>query len=125
MHTAGSVGILNVGAGDTKLSFNNNDPQETIRAARIVKDMIRHGYALLVQLPDGGYRRATDFDEGTAEYIIADYDPTVTDDEDDQHGKAQTTEPSKGASGITKKTTKRRVKAANASAVAVAKTAGG
>ncbi|MEO8391171.1 hypothetical protein [Polaromonas sp.] len=38
---AGSVGILNVGDGDTKLSFDPKNPAERIRAARIVRDMIR------------------------------------------------------------------------------------
>ncbi len=74
----GTVGILNVGAGDTKLTFDNTDPAETIRAARIVKDMLRRGYALLVEVERDGvkkFERALDFDENTCEYIIADYDP--------------------------------------------------
>lgn len=51
----GSVGILNVGAGDTKLIFDKNSPADCIRAARIVKDMLRRGYALLVEVeqPNG------------------------------------------------------------------------
>lgn len=76
---SGTVGILNVGAGDNKLVFDPNDPQGMIRAARIVKDMIRRGYALLVEIgkDDQGrpkYQRATDFDESKCEYIIADFD---------------------------------------------------
>lgn len=39
----GSVAILNVSAGDTKLTFDKSNPSETIRAARIVKDMLRRG----------------------------------------------------------------------------------
>lgn len=78
----GGVGILNVGAGDTKLVFDPSNPAECIRAARIVKDMLRRGYALLVATgtgPDGRptYQRAIDFNEATAEYIIADFDPLV------------------------------------------------
>lgn len=75
----GSLGILNVGAGDIKLSFDPANPSERIRAARIVTDMLRRGYALLVAVPDGDggtiYTRATDFDEATCEYLIADFDP--------------------------------------------------
>lgn len=44
----GVVGILNVGCGDTKLSFDPTNQAECIRAARIVTDMIRRGYALMV-----------------------------------------------------------------------------
>jgi hypothetical protein len=44
-----TVGILNVGTGDTKLVFDKDDPAECIRAARIVADMLRRGYALLVE----------------------------------------------------------------------------
>lgn len=76
---SGQVGILNVGAGDTKLTFDKSNPAECIRAARIVKDMLRRGYALLVETegPEGRklYRRVHEFDEATHEYIIADFDP--------------------------------------------------
>ena len=73
----GTVGILNVGAGDTKLSFDPKNPAERIRAARIVRDMLRRGYALLVEVAPGEYQRATDFDEARCEYIIADFDPVT------------------------------------------------
>jgi hypothetical protein len=76
----GEVGILNIGAGDTKLIFDPNNPQDSIRAARIVKDMLRRGYSLLVAVPGSDpvmYQRAYDFDENTCEYIIADMDPTA------------------------------------------------
>lgn len=75
---SGQVSILNVGSGDTKLSFDNKNPAETIRASRIVRDMLRRGYALLVETvqPDGTkvYQRALDFDETANEYIVADFD---------------------------------------------------
>ena len=73
--SAGTVSILSVGTGDTKLTFDKTNPAETIRAARIVKDMLRRGYALMVEWEEGGakkYRRATGFDETVNEYIIAD-----------------------------------------------------
>lgn len=71
----GTVGILNVGAGDTKLTFDKTNMAETIRAGQIVRDMLRRGYALLIEVDDGAggktHARAMDFDENTAEYIIA------------------------------------------------------
>lgn len=129
----GSVGILNVGAGDTKLTFDKNNPAEMIRAARIVRDMLRRGYALLVEVTgtDGAkaYRRAKDFDEATCEYIIADFDPVEAE-------KADAEEIENGASiggetGAESRPTTRkgrppgRVAASGVKAVAVARTAGG
>lgn len=82
----GSLGILNVGAGDTKLTFDKSNPAERIRSARIVTDMLRRGYALLIEEPPGSgtYVRATAFREDTCEYIIADLDPIVAAAEDAQ-----------------------------------------
>ena len=75
----GEIGILNVGAGDTKLTFDRNNPAECIRSARIVTDMLRRGYALLVEEPpgSGAYTRVQEFRAETCEYIIADFDPIV------------------------------------------------
>jgi hypothetical protein len=78
----GTVSILSCGEGHTKLSFDPDDEAERIRATRIVKDMLRRGYSLLVQVPgaEGAkptYQRVYDFKEDTCEYIIADLDPTI------------------------------------------------
>lgn len=122
----GEVGILNVGAGDTKLVFDPRKPAEVERASRIVKDMIRRGFALLIQIgeQDGEpiYRRARDFDETTAEYIIAG-DAGVTESEHDEKpaGAAGRSGKAKGAG----KARIRRIPAASTNAVAVARTAGG
>lgn len=141
--TAGTVGILNVGAGDTKLSFDPSNPAERIRAARIVKDMIRRGYSLLVEVgkeADGRpkYTRALDFKEDTCEYIIADFDPVTAAEEDlkeqqnDGHRQAEQQQPqSQAAASVgtppTQKRiyTKRTVDAGSTSTVAVAPIAGG
>lgn len=75
---AGEVAILNVGAGDIRLSFNPDDDAERVRAARIVKDMLRGGYALLVEVEKDGkkaFQRVKKFRDDTCEYVIADYDP--------------------------------------------------
>lgn len=128
----GGVGILNVGAGDTKLSFDKSNPAERIRAARIVKDMLRRGYALLVEVEVKGekqYIRAHDFDEDVCEYIIADFDPVIAAWEDvkepvgakvqEEAAAAPVREPAAKPGG------KRRVKAEESRAVAVGRTAGG
>lgn len=142
---SGEVGILNVGAGDTKLVFDPTNPQEMIRAARIVKDMIRRGYALLVEVknPKGPstFRRAYDFDEKTCEYIIADLDPVAAqkaDEEEAELDQAATTSSPSGSTpseetsgkggtkaGRRKSVATKRVHASTTRTVAVGRTAGG
>lgn len=136
----GSVGILNVGNGDTKLSFDPKNPQERIRAARIVKDMIRRGYALLVEVERNGvkkFERATDFREDTCEYIIADFDPVTAEkaDADEEavataaapggESGAETPPASNSRGGGRRKAPERAVDATRTRAVAVARSAGG
>lgn len=133
----GAVGILNVGAGDTKLSFDPANPAERIRAARIVRDMLRRGYALLIEVEVNGQKtttRALDFHEDVCEYVIADFDPVAAHDADQQEesthgqqdqaqaGDTQATDP--GAKPKLKPG-RRTVKAESTRAVAVARTAGG
>jgi hypothetical protein len=134
----GSVSILNVGAGGTKLTFDKSNPAEAIRAARIVKDMIRRGYALLVEV-DGVYRRAHDFVEDSQEYIIADFDPTSSQSLDDgppisQPEEFKSDQPStEEASGeaeappapAAKNGRRRTIPASSARVVAVGRSAGG
>lgn len=118
----GELGILNVGAGDTKLSFDPANPGEVQRAARIVTDMIRRGFAILVEVgrDDKGpmYRRALDFDPATAEYIIAG-DPATKEDID---VKEPASPPARSRKA---KASTARVPARSTNAVAVARTAGG
>ncbi len=133
----GIVGILNVGAGDTKIVFDKDSPQDRIRAARIVKDMIRRGYALLV---DSGkrdtndrpiYTRAYDFDEDKCEYIIADFDPIQAAKEDADGGTDEPTTASSASAPQSKEASlkqrgkRKRVPAESVNAVAVARSAGG
>lgn len=73
----GSLSCLNVAGGDVKITFDTGNIGETIRAKRIITDMLRRGYALLVEV-DGAYQRAIESDEKRGEYVIADYDPSTT-----------------------------------------------
>lgn len=132
--STGTVGILNVGAGDIKLSFDPNDPAECIRAARVVQDMLKRGFALLIETvqPDGTklYRRAREFDPATCEYIIADLDPVAAeraDREELEHEAKPAAEASVGTPAEKPKAgiKHRRVKASESRAVAVGRTAGG
>jgi hypothetical protein len=41
--------VLNVGHGDTKLSFDPKKPEERKHTARIVQDMLKLGYVIAVK----------------------------------------------------------------------------
>lgn len=131
----GTVGILNVGHGDTKLSFDPASPADCIRAARIVKDMLRRGYALLVEVvqPDGTkkFQRVYEFKDETYEYVIADLDPEVAAVADQQGaGDEQTAAASASADDTQGKPKRgrprlRNIPASGSRGVAIARTAGG
>lgn len=115
----GVVGILNVGAGDTTLSFDPKNLVERKRAALVVADMLRRGYALLVQVGKKNgeplYQRARGFDPKTCEYIVAGGPDEVID-----IGKgAQSEKLRRGRPPM------RRIKASKTRAVSVGRTAGG
>ena len=125
----GELSILNVGAGDVKISFDTANVAETIRASRIVRDMLRRGYALLVEVERDGekkFERALDFNENTGCYIVADFDPIT---EDQKHGEGKQTEagvPHLIAEAPAKPHSRRKqVPARSTRAVAIARSAGG
>jgi hypothetical protein len=75
---SGTLEVLNCGEGHLELKFKADDPVETARAARIVADMLRRGYALFVEGEGKKLTRVEQFDEKRGVYIIADGpDPTV------------------------------------------------
>jgi hypothetical protein len=117
---AGEIGILNVGAGDTKLSFDPKKPDEVKRASAIVADMLKRGFALLIEVgkDDKGplYRRALGFDAETAEYIIA----GAPADLEVPNVKGPAAPPRSR-----RKAAPTRVPATRTNAIAVARTAGG
>lgn len=121
------LGVLNVGAGDIKLSFDKNNMQERLRAARIVKDMLRRGSAILVEVDDGkggkAYQRVHDFDDEVCEYIIADY--AGGNEENGQSGTIETGETSAGKGRGGRRATLRRVPAEKTTGISVARSAGG
>lgn len=135
----GTVAVLNVGAGDTKLSFDKNNPAERIRAARVIADMLKRGYALLIEHPAGSgtYTRALDFDEDVCQYIIADFDPVTaeaadaaeavgeTDGKEQGQAEAGTPQATPPRTSARSKVIRKRVDAEGTKAVSVARIAGG
>lgn len=108
------LGILNVGAGDTSLSFDPANPAEVERAKQAIVDMLRLGYAIMVRVgeQDGEpiYRRAKGFDPATCEYLIVGAPEAGSD----------SAEPSPRRRSRTA-----RIAAASTEGVAVARSAGG
>jgi hypothetical protein len=138
----GTLGVLNVGAGDTKLTFDKDNPAECIRSGRIVADMLKRGYALLIEVPDGtggkSYTRVKEFREDVCSYIIADFDPIQVapageaDHAQNQQDKEAADRPTREAAGepATKPVVKRGPKtrsipASSVPGIAVARSAGG
>lgn len=133
----GQVSILNVGTGDTKLVFDKGNVAERIRAARIVTDMIRRGYVMLVEIERDGkkeYIRAKEFREDVCEWIIADFDPVVAQQVDEVEHEEQAETPQLGTEPAKPSITLKRrgrppgtksVKAEDAKVVAVPRRAGG
>lgn len=126
---AGQVGILNVGAGDTKLVFDKSDPDEMARSAAVVRDMIRRGFVLLIEVgrDEKGptYRRAHDFDAETAEYIIA--GPSMPEPAPPlpQTPEILLEQPPATPRRRARREAQTRIPASGTNAVAVARTAGG
>lgn len=129
MPNTGTIGILNVGAGDTKLTFDRNNPDDCARAARTVADMISRGYVILIEAGKDKksgeklYRRARAFDPATCEYIIAG-DVSVSTEEGEDHGQSETA-PKAARARTKQETGERRIHASRASGIAVPRQAGG
>lgn len=68
---AGTLSVLNVGAGDLKFSFDKSKPHEVARAKKTIADMLKRGYTLLVEV-GGVLHKAKGFDPDKEEYIILD-----------------------------------------------------
>jgi hypothetical protein len=115
--TAGMISILNVGAGDITVSFNQHDPAERERAVRMLKDMQTRGYAILVRLEDGTYTRALEIDTERGCYVIHDPGPSSA----PEPSPAVTPEPAPRRRGRPRKS----VPFENARAYGVARSAGG
>ena len=130
------IGILNVGTGDTKITFDPNNPAEMARSARIVEDMLRRGYALLVEVERNGekaFERVREFRPESCEYIIADFDSeaaAVADAAEAENvvegeGEATPAATAPRARRTYKTRATRAIPASGARGVAVARSAGG
>lgn len=70
----GVLSVMNVGAGDLTVHFDPRFPDEVKRARKMVEDMLRAGYALVVREEDGTHSPVQEFDPETCTYVVADMD---------------------------------------------------
>lgn len=116
----GSLSCLSVADGDITIKFDTQNASEAIRAKRIITDMLKRGYALLIKMADGSYVRAVKFNEKQGEYIIADFDPSETNEKIETEKITSQTSPT-----LKKKRGRKAIPMQKADAVAVAPSAGG
>ena len=120
----GSLSVLNVGAGDIEVRFNPHQPEEVERALKMLKDMQRRGYAILVKQGDGSYARAIEIDEKTSCYVISEEVPVETAAPPDVEAAAAADEPPV-APRRRGRPPKKQQPIAGSHAVGVARSAGG
>ncbi len=66
----GSLAVLNTGAGDIVVSFENQSAAESDHAIAMLLDMQKRGYAILVKQDDGTYLRAESINATTKSYVV-------------------------------------------------------
>jgi hypothetical protein len=67
--SGGKIEILNVGAGDTKILFDKENPEDIERAKRIIPDMLKRGYALFCEI-NGQLERVESFNQEREVYVV-------------------------------------------------------
>lgn len=66
---SGELSVLNCTAGDIRISFDKANEVEVARAKRMIEDMLRRGYILVIEV-DGRHVPVKQFDSETCEYIV-------------------------------------------------------
>jgi hypothetical protein len=67
--SSGFLSVLNVGAGDLKMTFDKDKPGDVERARRAIEDMLRRGYMIFLEGPDG-LERVRAFDPTSMSYVV-------------------------------------------------------
>lgn len=66
----GSLSILNVGAGDLRFRFDQNEPAEVEAAKRVIEDLLKRGYTILVRVGDE-LQKVSSFDPECECYLVS------------------------------------------------------
>lgn len=67
---SGELSVLNCTAGDIRIKFDKDNPVDVERSKRMISDMLRRGYILVVEV-DGKPVICKEFDPERCEYIVA------------------------------------------------------
>lgn len=133
----GVLAVLSIGKGDLKLSFDENDEEDTAKARAVIEEMLRKGYSIFVET-DVGPARVQRFSPDRAAYIITELAPGNELPSGPPEPKALPpgpivaeqagggpAEPAKKPRGRPRKTQSKEVPLAGSKATAVGRTAGG
>lgn len=116
MFTPG-LDVLNCGAGHIEIDFTKDDPNSVTEAKKIIQDMIKRGYTVVIETEDRQTRRVEAFDPEHSHYIVS-AGPTVIEPADEPAGAEAATPPKK-------KPKKEKVPMTKARATGIGRTAGG
>lgn len=73
----GILAVLSIGKGDLKLSFDENNEEDTAKARAVIEEMLRKGYSIFVET-DVGPARVQRFSPDRAAYIITELAPGIS-----------------------------------------------
>ncbi len=132
----GQLDVLNCGRGHLQIKFDKRDEDDRDKARRVIRDMLKRGYLLFVEI-DGEQHRVKEFDAERDEYILK--DPVDVDGNEkiaetsvefkDEQSWAKTAaggeDQTKKSHPPLKEITRRRAKMQHHRATAIAPTAGG
>jgi hypothetical protein len=69
--TMSVLSVLNVGKGDFRTELDpDGDPEKFVRDKEMIQRMLRDGYVIAVELPDGTTKQVKRFDKTKNVYIV-------------------------------------------------------
>lgn len=70
--SSGVLDVLQIGRGHLRMTIEEGNGVDVERAKRVLGDMMRRGYAIFVEDPDGSTHRVLEFDPARFVYVIDD-----------------------------------------------------
>lgn len=70
--SSGVLDVLQIGRGHLRMTIEEGNGVDVDRAKRVIEDMMRRGYAIFVEDPDGSTHRVLEFDPERFVYVIDD-----------------------------------------------------
>jgi histone deacetylase complex regulatory component SIN3 len=117
----GVLEVLSIGKGDLKIEIGDSN-EDRAKAQRIIEEMLRKGYTLFVETPDG-LEKVTRFLPDEMAYVVADVPELVPPGAAAAPGGNP--EPAAGKPAREKRGAARKVPVAGSKTTAIGRTAGG